>query len=74
MGEGISLAIIGVALGGAAMLVLGDVVRGLVHGISPSDPLSHTLAVLLQIAALLGCWWPARRASSTDPSDAIRQG
>lgn len=76
-GEGLRLALGGVAIGVAAALVLSRVVprfSSLLYGVRASDP-----AILLVVsatligAALLACYVPARRAASLEPSDALRQ-
>jgi ABC-type lipoprotein release transport system permease subunit len=43
------------------------------YGVSPRDPFSYGLAlVLLPGAALLGCWRPAKRAATANPAETIR--
>jgi len=56
-----------IALGGARMM------KGLLYGISTSDPVTFTcVALLLLSIALLACWIPARRASRIQPMIALR--
>jgi len=73
LGEGLILAAAGAFLGAAAALITARWLGALVYGVSPRDPLSFTLALLLLPAvALLGCWRPAARAAATDPAETIR--
>jgi predicted permease len=72
--EGITLAAAGVLLGSAAALAAARWLSTLVYGISPRDPLSYALALLLLPgAALLGCWRPAWRAAAANPTETIRE-
>ena len=74
MREGLVLAAAGVALGVAGALAAGRWLGTLLYGVSPRDPLSYGLALLLlPAAALLGCWLPARRAAMANPADMIRE-
>jgi putative ABC transport system permease protein len=68
------LAVVGVILGTAGALAAGRWLAALVYGVSPRDPLSYALAVvLLPAAALLGCWRPAWRAAAANPAETIRE-
>ncbi len=65
------------ALGIGAGLVLAPaltlLVRRMLVGVSPHDPLTFlTVAALLLVVALAACWLPARRASRVDPMVALR--
>jgi predicted permease len=72
--EGLVLAVVGVMLGTAGALAAGRWLAALVYGVSPRDPLSYALAVvLLPAAALLGCWRPAWRAAAANPAETIRE-
>ncbi len=71
--QGGSLALIGIAIGAAGALYLTRLLKGLVYGVSTSDPLAFGgVIVLLAIVALLASWLPARRATRVDPMDVLR--
>jgi putative ABC transport system permease protein len=71
--EGLELAAIGVVIGGAAAYAAANGLGTLLYGVSPRDPWSYGLALLLlPAAALLGCWRPAWRAASANPAEIIR--
>ena len=71
--QGIKLALAGVALGVVAALVLARVLRSLIYEVSAADPLTFTMVSLIVIiVALLACYLPARRATKSDPTVALR--
>ncbi len=71
--QGMLLAGIGVILGVAGGLAVTRVMRSLLYGVKPWDPLMFGMtAILLAIVALLACYIPARRASRVDPLIALR--
>jgi ABC-type antimicrobial peptide transport system permease subunit len=64
---------IGTAIGLAGVLATAKLVRGLVYGISPSDPgMVAGGMVFLLVIALAGSLVPAWRASRVDPAEALR--
>lgn len=73
LGQGLKLAVVGVALGLLAAVAFTRLLKGLLFGISASDPLTFgVIAALLVGVALLACWLPARRATKVDPLEALR--
>jgi putative ABC transport system permease protein len=73
VGQGAKLTLSGVALGLCGALAVTRLIRQLLFGVSPTDPLTFTaLALLLTLVALIACWLPARRATKVDPLIALR--
>jgi predicted permease len=73
--EGLSLVLTGVLVGLVAAFFVGQLLGGMLYGISGSDPISVATAALTMLAiALLACYLPARRASRVDPLVALREG
>jgi len=71
--QGMILAFIGVVIGVASGLALTRVMRSLLFGVKPWDPVVFVVtAILLSIVALFACLIPARRASRVDPMVALR--
>jgi putative ABC transport system permease protein len=71
--QGMALALIGIAVGLSASFALTRLMKTLLFGVSPNDPLTFTvIALLLVFVALLACWIPARRAMKVDPLTSLR--
>jgi predicted permease len=72
--QGMSLVLIGVAIGFGAALLVGRALSGILFGVGASDPLSlAAAAVVLGGVALVACYLPARWATRLDPLVALRQ-
>jgi putative ABC transport system permease protein len=73
LGQGMALALVGVALGLFGALWLTRLLRQLLFEVTPNDPLTYIgVAAVLGLAALVACYVPARRASRVDPIIALR--
>jgi predicted permease len=77
VGQGLRLAVTGVAIGAVAALILAPLLSSfshLLYGVRATDPLMLVaVSVGLLGAALLACYIPARRAARLDPMIALRQ-
>jgi len=73
LGEAGRVLLAGLALGAAAALAASHALRGLLHGIAPSDPATYFVAAAaLLMLGLLASYLPARRAAATDPARVLR--
>jgi putative ABC transport system permease protein len=74
IGQGMRLAVIGIAVGIAASFSLTRLLADFLFGVKPWDPLVFTLVpAILGAIALLAVWIPARRATRIDPITALRR-
>ena len=73
VGHGLRLTAVGVVLGVAAAMGVGELLRSMLFEISPTDPLTYAVVVVvLGGVALLASYLPARRATTVDPGTALR--
>jgi len=71
--EGLVMTLAGAAPGMLLALGIGRMFNGVLYQVSPTDPLTFSLAPAVLVAtALLACWFPARRAAKLDPLVALR--
>ena len=71
--QGIILATLGIGIGIAGSFGMARGIAVLLHGVSPTDPMTFgAVALLLAVVAVVGSWLPARRAASVDPVVALR--
>jgi len=70
---GLKLSASGIILGSVVACGVTPLMRNLLFGVSPLDPLTLTVVPILMLgAALIACSVPARRAAGADPKDALR--
>ena len=73
LGQGMKLALIGIAVGLLGGFALMRVLSNLLFGISAFDPMTFTVVPLfLLCVGVLACLIPARRAARTEPMSALR--
>lgn len=72
-GETMWTVCIGAALGAGASVAASGMLRGLIWGVKPTDPLSFGFAIgLMLLIAGIAAFLPARRAMRVDPMVALR--
>ena len=68
------LLIIGIVLGLAGAAAVARLLARQVWNVAPFDPLAFAaVALILLVAGLQACFWPARRAARIDPIIALRE-
>jgi putative ABC transport system permease protein len=71
--QGGLVTLLGIVAGLIAAFAGSQLIRSLLYGVSPRDPIVFSLTtVTLLVVALLACWLPARRASRLSPLEALR--
>jgi ABC-type antimicrobial peptide transport system permease subunit len=71
--QGMSVALVGVAIGVASAFGLTRFIASFLFGVAARDPMVFVaVPLLLSGVALLGVWLPARRAARVDPVIALR--
>jgi putative ABC transport system permease protein len=73
LGRGARLAIAGLGIGLVAAFALTRLMKSLLFGVSPSDPIIYVgLSLMLFVVVMAACLVPARRATKVDPIVALR--
>jgi predicted permease len=73
VGQSLTLATIGIAIGALVALGAARFLKGLLYGIGPADPFTFvTIALVWFAVAALAAWLPALRAARVDPLIALR--
>ncbi|HEV2801706.1 MAG TPA: ABC transporter permease [Pyrinomonadaceae bacterium] len=73
IGEALLFSLMGVAAGLAGAFILTRLLKSLLFGITPTDPLTFAvIPSLLVFVALVASYLPARRATKVDPTTALR--
>jgi predicted permease len=71
--EAVWISLAGIAVGLGAALVLGRLIRTMLYGLQPADPVTLVSgALLLILVGLIASWLPAQRAASVQPVEALR--
>ena len=73
IGEGAALVGLGVLIGAPGVYLVGDLIRVVLVGVSPTDPLTLAAVALgLGIVTMAACYVPARRVLAIDPAQVLR--
>ncbi len=71
--EGGTLLAMGLFVGTLGAFVVSGLMRGLLWGVAPNDPLTFVgVTVVLAATGLVACWIPALRAARIDPAVTLR--
>ena len=72
-GYGVKVALLGLAVGIPTAIASTRLLRGLLYGVSPTDPLVFIgVSIAVLVVATAACCFPARRALRLDPLAALR--
>jgi predicted permease len=73
LAEGGVLLVAGLLLGVLGSLLATRMIRGLLYGVAPHDPVTlFGVALLMVTVGVIACWIPALRAARIDPGVALR--
>jgi len=73
LADGLRVVLIGTGVGVLAALASTPILRRLLYGIGPLDPVTYLgVPLLLVVVAVVACWWPARAASRVPLGQTLR--
>jgi putative ABC transport system permease protein len=73
LGQGMKLALIGVAIGLLLAFLLTRLMETMLFGVAPTDvPTFAAISILLISVAVLACYLPGRRATKVEPTVSLR--
>ena len=73
IGQGMRLALVGVAIGVASAFGLTRILASFLFGVTARDPMVFiSVPLILSVIALVAVWLPARRAARVEPAVALR--
>ena len=71
--QGLTLVLLGLAAGTIGALFLARLMKEVLYGVSPTDPITFlAVATVLLAVAAFACLMPARRATMVNPITALR--
>jgi ABC-type antimicrobial peptide transport system permease subunit len=74
LGQGLSLAAIGIVTGLLASFAMSRVLTSMLFGVKPTDPTTMAAVVgLIAVVAMTACYLPARSATHVDPMIVLRE-
>jgi predicted permease len=74
LAAGLRVVLAGTAVGVVAALATAPVLRRMLYGIGPHDPVTYVgVPALLALVGVMACWWPARRAARLPLVDALHR-
>jgi putative ABC transport system permease protein len=73
LGQGLMLALFGVAIGVAGALAMSRILSSMLFGTRAADPVTYAMVAAVFVGiALAASYFPARRAARRDPVRALR--
>jgi ABC-type antimicrobial peptide transport system permease subunit len=73
LAQGAGLVLTGTLAGLVLALALARILKSMIYGVSPADPLTFaSVGLLVLVVALVASYLPARRAAGADPMRALR--
>jgi predicted permease len=74
LARALRLTLIGLAAGILTAILAAQLIRSMLFGVTPADPIALTGVVLtFTVVSILAAWVPARRASAVDPARLLRE-